>query len=205
MNELESELDQTTQSYKQLETEQRNAQRLASSGFGRSIQSVNKYKDSIRNVGSTMRSVGSTSMLYMTMPAVAGMGIAIKSSIDWEQALAGVAKTTNMSGSELNKMGNEITKMSNTMPFAATEIAGVAEAAGQLGIKKQDITSFTRTMMNLGVATNLTADEAATEFARFANAANMPIKDVDRLGSTVVALGNSTATTEKKLLKWHNV
>lgn len=201
MNELESELDQTTQSYKQLETEQRNAQRLASSGFGRSIQSVNKYKDSIKNVGSTMRSVGSTSMLYMTMPAVAGMGTAIKSSIDWEQALAGVAKTTNMSGSELNKMGNEITKMSNTMPFAATEIAGVAEAAGQLGIKKQDITSFTRTMMNLGVATNLTADEAATEFARFANAANMPIKDVDRLGSTVVALGNSTATTEKEIVE----
>ena len=136
----------------------------------------------------------------MTMPAVAGMGIAIKSSVDWEQALAGVAKTTNMSGSELNKMGNEITKMSNTMPFAATEIAGVAEAAGQLGIKKQDITSFTRTMMNLGVATNL-ADEAATEFARFANAANMPIKDVDRLGSTVVALGNSTATTEKEIVE----
>ncbi|MEJ7344692.1 phage tail tape measure protein [Staphylococcus haemolyticus] len=201
MNELESELDQTTQSYKRLETEQRNVQRLASSGFGRSIQSVNKYKDSIRNVGSTMRSVGSTSMLYMTMPAVAGMGIAIKSSVDWEQALAGVAKTTNMSGSELNKMGNEITKMSNKMPFAATEIAGVAEAAGQLGIKKQDITSFTRTMMNLGVATNLTADEAATEFARFANAANMPIKDVDRLGSTVVALGNSTATTEKEIVE----
>lgn len=201
MNELESELDQTTQSYKRLETEQRNAERLSSTGFGRSIQSVNKYKDSIRNVGSTMRSVGSTSMLYMTMPAVAGMGTAIKSSIEWEQALAGVAKTTNMSGSELNKMGNEITKMSNTMPFAATEIAGVAEAAGQLGIKKQDITSFTRTMMNLGVATNLTADEAATEFARFANAANMPIKDVDRLGSTVVALGNSTATTEKEIVE----
>ncbi|MDU3828687.1 MAG: phage tail tape measure protein [Staphylococcus sp.] len=201
MNELESELDQTTQSYKRLETEQRNAERLSSTGFGRSIQSVNKYKDSIRNVGSTMRSVGSTSMLYMTMPAVAGMGTAIKSSIDWEQALAGVAKTTNMSGSELNKMGNEITKMSNTMPFAATEIAGVAEAAGQLGIKKQDITSFTKTMMNLGVATNLTADEAATEFARFANAANMPIKDVDRLGSTVVALGNSTATTEKEIVE----
>ncbi|WP_440138143.1 phage tail tape measure protein [Staphylococcus hominis] len=201
MNELESELDQTTQSYKRLETEQRNAERLSSTGFGRSIQSVNKYKDSIRNVGSTMRSVGSASMLYMTMPAVAGMGTAIKSSIDWEQALAGVAKTTNMSGSELNKMGNEITKMSNTMPFAATEIAGVAEAAGQLGIKKQDITSFTRTMMNLGVATNLTADEAATEFARFANAANMPIKDVDRLGSTVVALGNSTATTEKEIVE----
>ena len=40
-------------------------------------------------------------------------------------SFSGCAKTTNMSGSELNKMGNEITKMSNTMPFAATEIAGV--------------------------------------------------------------------------------
>ena len=89
MNELESEPDQTTQSYKRLETEQRNAERLSSTGFGRSIQSVNKYKDSIRNVGSTMRSVGSTSMLYMTMPAVAGMGTAIKSSIEWEQAFSG--------------------------------------------------------------------------------------------------------------------
>ncbi|WP_244942692.1 phage tail tape measure protein [Staphylococcus chromogenes] len=54
------------------------------------------------------------------------------------------------------------------------EIAGVAEAAGQLGVKKKDITSFTKTMLNMGVATNLTAEEAATEFARFANAAKCP-------------------------------
>ena len=58
-------------------------------------------------------------------------------------------------------------------------------------------------MMNLGVATNLTADEAQQSLQDLL-IANMPIKDVDRLGSTVVALGNST-TTEKKLLKWHNV
>ena len=59
-------------------------------------------------------------------------------------------------------------------------------------------------MMNLGVATNLTADEAQQSLQDLL-IANMPIKDVDRLGSTVVALGNSTTTTEKKLLKWHNV
>ena len=29
----------------------------------------------------------------------------------------------------------------------------------------------------------------------------MPIKDVDRLGSTVVALGNSTTTTEKEIVE----
>ena len=45
-------------------------------------------------------------------------------------------------------------------------------------------------MMNLGVATNLTADEAQQSLQDLL-IANMPIKDVDRLGSTVVALGNN--------------
>ena len=59
-------------------------------------------------------------------------------------------------------------------------------------------------MMNLGVATNLTADEAQQSLQDLL-IANMPIKDVDRLGSTVVALVTVRTTTEKKLLKWHNV
>lgn len=200
MNELESEIKQASIAYKQLSVEQQRAQRLSATGFGRGIQSVNKYKDSLRNVGAQMRSIGTGAFIYMTMPAVAAIGGGIKASVEWEQALAGVAKTTNMSGGELKRMGNEITSMSNKMPFAATEIAGVAESAGQLGVKKKDITAFTKTMLNMGVATNLTADEAATEFARFANAAKMPIKDVDRLGSTVTALGNTTATTEKEIV-----
>ncbi|UXR83230.1 phage tail tape measure protein [Staphylococcus sp. IVB6214] len=201
MNELESEIKQTSTEYKRLSVEQQRAQRLSATAFGRGVQSVNKYKDSISSISSTMRSVGSGAFIYMTLPAVAAMGGAIKSSIEWEQALAGVAKTTNLSGRELNNMGKEITDMSNKLPFAASEVAGVAEAAGQLGVKKKDITAFTKTMLDLGVATNLTSEEAATEFARFANAAKMPIKDVDRLGSTVTALGNSTATTEKEIVE----
>lgn len=201
MNELESEIDQTAQSYKKLATQQKQAQALSATGFGRGIQSVNKYNDSIKNVGMSMRSVGTGSLIYMTMPAVAAMGGAIKTSVEWEQALAGVAKTTDMTGKELEGMGNEITAMSNKMPFAATEIAGVAEAAGQLGVKKSEITDFTETMMNMSVATNLSADEAATEFARFSNAAGMPIEDVDRLGAAVVNLGNTTATTEKEIVE----
>lgn len=201
MNELETEIKQTVTNYKKLSIEQQKAQALGATGFGRAMQGVNKYNDSIKNVGMQMRSIGTGAMVYMAMPSIAAMTGAIKSSIDWEQAMAGVAKTTDMTGKELDKMGSEITNMSNKMPFAATEIAGVAEAAGQLGVKKKDITKFTKTMMDMSVATNLTADEAATEFARFANAAGMPIKDVDRLGAAVVNLGNSTATTEKEIVE----
>ncbi|PCF70739.1 phage tail tape measure protein [Staphylococcus delphini] len=201
LNRLEHELEQTVDGFKRFQKEAQEAARVSNSSFGRLGQKFTDIGPKLKSVGESMKSVGRSMSMYVTAPAVAGFGLAVKASVDYEQAIAGVAKTTNMSGKELNNMSDKILGMSKKMPFAATEIAGVAEAAGQLGVKKKDITSFTKTMLDMGVATNLTADEAATEFARFANAAKMPITDVDRLGSTVTALGNTTATTEKEIVE----
>ncbi|WP_353419680.1 phage tail tape measure protein [Staphylococcus delphini] len=201
LNRLEHELEQTVGNFKRFQKEAQEAARVSNSSFGRLGQKFTDIGPKLKSVGESMKSVGRSMSMYVTAPTVAGFGLAVKASVDYEQAIAGVAKTTNMSGKELNNMSDKILGMSKKMPFAATEIAGVAEAAGQLGVKKKDITSFTKTMLDMGVATNLTADEAATEFARFANAAKMPITDVDRLGSTVTALGNTTATTEKEIVE----
>ncbi|OEK54287.1 hypothetical protein ASS95_07045 [Staphylococcus equorum] len=201
LNYLEHELEQTTSSFKNFQKESQAAARVSNSSFGRLGKSFTEMGPKINKVGESMKSVGRSMSMYVTAPVVAGFAGAVKASIDYEQALAGVAKTTDLSGKKLQSMSKEITNMSNTLPFTSTEIAGVAEAAGQLGVKKSEITDFTRTMLDMSVATNLTSEEAATEFARFANAAGMPISDVDRLGSAVVALGNSTATTEKEIVE----
>ncbi|MCO4339725.1 phage tail tape measure protein [Staphylococcus agnetis] len=197
LNKYEQELSKATNEMKELERQQQ----VLNTTMGKIGNKFSELGPRLQEIGSKMQSVGRNMSMYVSAPIVAGFGAAVKASVNYEQAIAGVAKTTNMSGKELNNMSDKIIGMSKKMPFAATEIAGVAEAAGQLGVKKTEITNFTKTMLDMGVATNLTANEAATEFARFANAAKMPISDVDRLGSTVTALGNTTATTEKEIVE----
>lgn len=197
MNNLQKSIDRTSKEMKAFNKEQL----IANSHFTKTANHMDKMSEKFGRIGHGMTSIGRTMSIGVTTPIVAGFGASVKAAVDYEQSLAGVAKTTNLSGSELNKMSNEIMGMSKKMPFAATEISGVAEAAGQLGVKKSEITDFTKTMLDMSVATNLTSEEAATEFARFANAAGMPISKVDKLGSTVVALGNNTATTEKEIVE----
>lgn len=138
------------------------------------------------------------------MTAAAGSAVAlgsaaIKVGMEFESAFAGVKKTVDASDAQLEQLKEGILDMSTRMPTAATDIAAVAEAAGQLGIQTDSILSFTETMVMLGDATNMTADEAATQFARFANIVGMPQSEFGRLGSTVVALGNNLATTESEI------
>jgi len=155
----------------------------------------------LEGLGKKLTDVGKKWSMNVTAPLTALGFAAGKSAIDFESAFAGVRKTVDASEEEFATLEQGIRDMAKEIPAAATEIAGVAEAAGQLGIAVPHILSFTRTMTDLGVATNLTAEEAATNLARFANIVQMPQDQFDRLGATVVALGNNLATTEAEIVE----
>lgn len=123
-----------------------------------------------------------------------------QASMDFESAMTGVAKTTDFTDEELAAMSESIQEMSTEIPATTDELAGIAEAAGQLGIHKESLLDFTEIMAMLGTATNMTADEAATSLSRLANITGMSQEDFDRLGSTIVDLGNNLATTEKEIV-----
>lgn len=144
-------------------------------------------------------SAGRTLTMGVTAPIVGIGTAALKASIDFESAFAGVRKTVDATEEEFDALERGIRDMSTRLPASASDIARVAEAAGQLGIKTENILEFTEVMIGLGTATNMTADDAATALARFANITQMPQEDFDRLGSVIVDLGNNLATTEGEI------
>lgn len=145
------------------------------------------------------------SLVFMAGSAGAGISAGLIGSIhvgsEFESAFAGVKKTVNASSEELAQMRADLRQMAKEdIPMTAAELSAIAESGGQLGIHNENIIEFSATMANMDVATNLTSDEAATEFAQFANIVNMPQDKFDELGSTVVELGNNMATTESDIV-----
>lgn len=144
------------------------------------------------------------STLTKTLIGVAGLKIALGATagaaIEWESAFAGVTKTVEGTPQQLAEISDGLRQMSKELPTSAEELAGIAESAGQLGIETPNVLGFTKVIADLGETTNLAGQEGATQLARLANITQMSQTDFDRLGSTIVALGNSLATTEAEIV-----
>ena len=170
--------------------------------FGKSAQEAGKK---ISQVGQNISGFGSALTKGVTAPIVAGAGLVVKAAIDYESAFAGVKKTVDETASvSYQKLSDGIRQMAKELPASAVEIANVAEVAGQLGIKTEDILSFSRTMIDMGESTNLSAEEAATAIAKIANIMGLTSDEYSRFGAAVVDLGNNFATTEKDIVEMTN-
>lgn len=160
--------------------------------FGNNMQTTGT---AIRDVGRGITSVGHTISALSVPFAIATAGAAA-AAISYEDAFAGVTKTVDGTAQQMSALSDSIRDMALNMPTSANEIAAVAEAAGQLGIKTDDVAEFTEIMVMLGDTTNLGATEAATQLAKLANITGLSSENYGRLGASIVDCGNNFATTE---------
>lgn len=164
----------------------------AATKYQRLSKAVTDHRGDMEKVGTSLIGIG----VGLTAMSV-GAG---KAAMDWESAWAGVMKTNDGTSEQTQKLEADLRALTGVLPATHTEIAAVAEAAGQLGVGIDDVAGFSNVMLNLGETTNLSADEAATALARFSNIMGTSFDDADRLGSTIVGLGNNFATTEAEIV-----
>ncbi|WP_315122343.1 phage tail tape measure protein [uncultured Clostridium sp.] len=154
----------------------------------------------LEELGRGMQTLGMTMTAAITLPLAALGKTSLGAYEDFEYAFAGVRKTVTATEEQFKELEKGIRDMAKDMPTAAEDIAEVAETAGQLGIQTDAILGFSEVMINLGNTTNLSANEAATALAQFANITKMSQEDFDRLGSTIFKLDTSLATTAKSIV-----
>ena len=162
---------------------------------------LGKLEGGMSRMSTSASGLGRSLTMGLTAPLVAIGGGAIKAAIDFETSFTGVRKTVDATEEEFQALSDAFRKMAREIPISVNELNRIGEAAGQLGIEKENIVDFTRTMADLGVTTNMSADDAATALARFANITGMAQDDFDKLGSVIVGLGNSFATTEGEIVE----
>ena len=147
----------------------------------------------LSDVGDKMKSAGKTSMAIG-----AGIGAAaalpIKAAVDLETGMVGVKKTTGLAFDEIKSGISDL--VDKNIPTSIEGLNQIAETAGQLGIRgKQDIFGFTEAIAKIEAVSDLTADQAASSFAGFANVFKVPIAQAENMGSTINELSNTTNAT----------
>lgn len=196
LNEAESQLSKVQGELKKTNTEldKQNSKWIQAG------ESLKNAGDNISNFGERASKIGGTLTKTATLPIVAMGAAAVNAQVKWESAFAGVKKTVDGTTEQMAELEKGIKDMSLALPSSAEDIAAVAESAGQLGIQTENILGFTKTIIDLSNATNLVGEEGASQLAKFANITQMSQKNFDRLGSTIVALGNNSATTEADIV-----
>lgn len=155
----------------------------------------------LQGVGQQAQAIGTTLLGRVTLPLAAAAVAAVKASADFEQAFAGVRKTTNLSVGDLENLRGRFTALADTIPFSTVQLANIAEAAGQLGITGVDnLEKFTLVAAKLETTTGIAADQVASQLARFSNIIGEPRENVERLGSSLTALGNEFESVESEVL-----
>ena len=156
----------------------------------------------LKGLSSAFRTTGSTLTKGVTIPLLGIGTAAVASSTTFESAFAGVRKTVDATEEQFKSIKSGIEDLSTVTASSAEDIAEVAENAGQLGVRAEDILKFTETMIRLGDSTNIAASDAATALAQLFNITGESIDNVDKFGSTIVELGNNAATTENDIMNF---
>jgi TP901 family phage tail tape measure protein len=150
--------------------------------------------------GKKASQLGANMSQNISLPMALAGGAALKSASDFQDAVTEIEKVS--SKETASKLSGQIREMAETIPMAQSEIAKLAADAARFGVQgSKNIQQFTTTVAKMSFVTDLSAQEAGRSLAKIAEQADVPMAQIDKLGSTIVRLGDSMATSQQEIVK----
>ena len=177
------------------------ASTAAINGFVRSTQAgLSRLGSAFTGLTAGQRAFAGTATVA-TLVGTALVSVA-RQAIEFESAFAGVEKTVSGTPAQLASIRDGLIDLSTVLPTSASELAGIAESAGQLGVQAPNVLEFTEVVAKLGETTDLSFEGAATSLARFLNITDGGVQNIEDAANVLVDLGNNSATTESQILNF---
>lgn len=127
---------------------------------------------------------------------VGGIQSAVGAAVDFESAMADVRKVVDFdTPQQFKDMQQDILKLTRTLPMTAEDIAKIVASGGQAGIAKEDLLGFAESAAKMGVAFDITAEQAGDMMAKWRTAFKMNQDEVVTLADKINYLGNTTAAS----------
>lgn len=175
-------------------------------GFARASDTLGRFSQRTHDLHRRMdgfarrHRAGFDALQTAGLAATAGLGAmayGIKGAVDeamkFESAMADIKKVVDFDSPEgLVKMKADLIALSGELPIAFDGLAQIAAAAGQAGIAAGEIVAFTEAAAKMGVAFDISADEAGQAMAEMRIAFKMNQSEVETLADKINYLGNTT-------------
>ena len=156
------------------------------------------WKERTQNAkGSILSGVGQIG--YMAS-AAASMALPVKQAMQMEDAMAEITKVVEFKNpTGLKEMEKALERMSLSIPMTADGLAKITAAAGQAGIAEEDLLRFTETAAKMGVAFDISAEEAGEMMAKWRSGMNLTQDQAESLADATNALSNNNAALAKQV------
>lgn len=157
-------------------------------------QKLIDQQSKLRGTHNNMQSYGSNALQYAGM--VWGMTELVKPAMAFESSMADVRKVVDFdTPQQFKEMSQDILNLSTRIPMAANGLAQIVAAGGQSGIARTELTAFAESAAKMGVAFDVSADQAGDMMAKWRTAFKMNQRDVVALADKINYLGNTTAAS----------
>lgn len=161
----------------------------------RRLLAINADREAMLARGRDLRAKGAEGVLAgaaMSLPLIA----ATRQAMTFESAMADVRKVVNFpSPKAFAQMSDDVLALSTRIPMAAEGIAAIVAAAGRANIPRAELLGFAQDAAKMGVAFDISGDEAGGMMAKWRTAFAMNQKGVNTLSNQINALTNAYGGT----------
>jgi len=142
--------------------------------------------------------VDAVASFYALREAIGGP---IRAASEFEDAMADVTRVIDFPTPEsFAQFRDDLFAMSQRIPVAVSGLAEIAAAAGQAGIAGDELLAFTEAAAQIGVAFDISADQAGGAMANLRTALGLSNDEVIALADAMNHLSNSQASSAAEIL-----